>query len=403
MTFLAQVTFPVGTPAGQVTFYDGTTHLDSVPVDSSGKAILTIPLLSGGSHDVRAWYEGTADFASSGSLTLKQTVSAAGTAATMTSSLNPSQPGQGVAFTCTVLSGAGTPTGAVTFRDGPAMVATIPASTGFSGNGAPTWTWTTAALAAGTHSVTCAYSSDGNFAASASAAVVQTVTSPATTTVLTVSPNPVREDKLATYQATVTGAGGTPTGTLTFLDSGRVIGTATLSLGKAKLTRKPGGEGSHAITAVYGGSAAFAGSTSAMVVLKVLEEYSCSAYKLPLATGGSVSAPSRSGTFTYGTKVAVKWQFRKATGVYVSRPTAVTSLQAVYDAACNGRPSASATRIALFASASGAAAGSTFAYDTATNQYNLNWDTSKASKGCWDIVLTPDNGVGQVATIVTLK
>jgi len=44
-----------------------------------------------------------------------------------------------------------------------------------------------------------------------------------------------------------------------------------------------------------------------------------------------------------------------------------------------------------------------FTYDTVANQYNLGWDTSKASKGCWDIVLTADNGVPQVATILTLK
>ena len=403
VTFQAQVTSPVGTPDGHVTFYDGTANLDSAPVDSSGNATLIVPLLSGGSHDIRAWYEGTADFAPSGSLTVKQVVTAAGTVATLSSSLNPARLGQGVTFTCTVSSSAGSPTGAVTFRDGAATVATVATSTGSSGTGAPTWSWTTSTLSAGSHSLTCSYASDGNFAASASAALVQTVTSPVSTTLLTVSPNPVREDKLATYQATVSGAGGTPTGTVTFLDGATVIGTATLSLGKGTLTRKPGREGLHSITAVYGGSATVAGSTSAVVALRVLEEYSCSAYKSPLVTGGTVKAPSRSGNFTIGTKVAVKWQFRKATGAYVSRPTAVTSLEAVYDAACNGRPAASAARIALFAPATGATAGSTFAYDTAANQYSLIWNTSKASKGCWDIVLTPDNGVPQVATIVTLK
>ncbi len=403
ITLDAQVTFLVGTPAGYVTFYDGTTRIDSAPVDASGKASLAVPPLSGGSHQLHAWYEGTADFAAAGSLTETQVVTPAATLAALTSSLNPSQAGQGLTFTCTVSSAAGAPTGAVVFRDGATTVASVPQSTGTSSSGAPTWSWTTSILTAGAHSLSCSYASDGNFASSASAALVQVVTSPGTTTVLTVSPNPVREDKLATYKATVSGTGGTPTGTVTFLDGTKVLGSAALTLGKATLTRKPGEEGLHSITAVYGGSATFTGSTSAAVVLKVLEEYSCSAYKLPLVKGGTLASPSRSGAFAYGTRVAVRWQFRKATGVYVSRPTAVKALQAVYDAACNGRPSKSAIRVALFDPATGPAIGSRFSYDAVANQYDLSWDTTIASKGCWDILLTPDNGAPQVATILKLQ
>jgi hypothetical protein len=303
---------------------------------------------------------------------------------------------------CTVAS-FGTPTGKVNFKDGGTLLSQVTGPTSSTASSA-TWTYATSALAAGPHSLTCEYVSDGNFAAVTSPPLTQTVTSPATTTALTASPNPVREDKLVTLTATVTSTGGTPTGTVTFMDGPTAIGTATLTtLGKATLTRKPGQEGVHSITAVYAGSASFPSSTSAAVALKVLEEYSCSAYKLPLLTGGTVSAPSKSGNFAFGTKVAVKWQFRKATGAYVSRPTAVKSLEAVSDALCNGKPSAGATRIALFNPVSGPATGSTFTYDTAANQYNLGWDTLGASRGCWDIVLTADNGIPQVATILKLQ
>jgi hypothetical protein len=140
-----------------------------------------------------------------------------------------------------------------------------------------------------------------------------------------------------------------------------------------------------------------------VVSLKVLEDYSCKAYSKPLVSGGTVSTPTKSGSFTYGTKVAVKWSFVKPTGVYVTRNTAVKALAAVYDAACTGKPLAGATTIALYDPSKGAAAGSTFTYDTTANQYYLNWDTSKATKGCWDIVLTPDNGIPQVATVLQLK
>ena len=332
---------------------------------------------------------------------MNQGVNAAQAAATLVSSLNPSTSGQMITLSCTV-SSVGPPTGAVSFKDGSTLLsqAAAPASSGAT---SAVWTSATSALTVGSHSLTCEYLGDGNVAPATSVPLAQAVNSTATTTVLTASPNPVREDRLVTLTATVTGAGGTPTGTVTFRDGMTAIGTATLSLGKATLSRKPGQEGVHSITAVYAGSATFAGSTSAAVALKVLEEYSCSAYKLPLLTGGTVTAPSRSGSFTFGTKVAVKWQFRKATGAYVSRVTAVKSLEAVYDALCNGKPAAAATRIALFDPVTGAAPGSTFTYDTAANQYNLGWDTASASKGCWDIILTPDNGVPKVATILKLQ
>jgi hypothetical protein len=81
----------------------------------------------------------------------------------------------------------------------------------------------------------------------------------------------------------------------------------------------------------------------------------------------------------------------------------VKKLEAVQDALCNGKPSSTAKRIVLFDPVAGPAAGSTFVYDTAANQYKLTWDTTKASKGCWDIVLTPDNGIPQVATYLKLQ
>jgi len=423
LTFVAQVTSSAGTPDGSVTFYDVFTPVGSDPQGPialgsislvGGSATLNATLLAGGMHVVSAHYEGSPgppsapNFGSSDSvLSVFQAVNPAVVTANLVSSLNPSRVGQAIAFTCTVSPAVGTPTGMVNLQEKVGATLLVLGTATLSAGGTATITLPSpgfAALAVGTHSLSCEYLGDGNFAATTSPALPQTVTSPATTTALTASPNPVREDKLVTFTATVTSTGGLPTGTVTFLDGSTAIGTATLTtLGKATLTRKPGQEGVHSITAVYGGSPSFAGSTSAAVALKVLEEYSCSAYKLPLLTGGTVSAPSKSGNFTFGTKVAVKWQFRKATGAYVSRPTAVKSLEAVSDALCNGKPSATATRIALFNPVAGPVTGSTFTYDTAANQYNLGWDTSKASKGCWDIVLTADNGVPQVATILTLK
>ena len=85
------------------------------------------------------------------------------------STLNPSVVGQSVTFTATVTPG--NPTGAVQFKDGPFNLG---AAVALSGGSAAL---TTAALAQGTHSITAAYGGDANNAASASPAVVQTVTS----------------------------------------------------------------------------------------------------------------------------------------------------------------------------------------------------------------------------------
>jgi titin len=62
---------------------------------------------------------------------------------------------------------------------------------------------------------------------------------------------------------------GTPTGSVTFKDGTTVLGTKTLSSGKATLTTSTLAAGTHSITAVYGGNADFAGSTSRVLIQTV--------------------------------------------------------------------------------------------------------------------------------------
>jgi len=56
-----------------VSFYDGTTLLSSVPVDSSGQAVFTTASLAAGSHAISASYAGGAGY-SAGSATVNITV-----------------------------------------------------------------------------------------------------------------------------------------------------------------------------------------------------------------------------------------------------------------------------------------------------------------------------------------
>ncbi len=146
-------------------------------------------------------------------------------------------------------------TGTLTFGVSPAL------PTGLSFN-------TTNGLVSGTPTVASATTtytvtvSDTN-AASASATFSLSVGQLSTNVALTSSQNPSQFGQSVTFTATVTSAGGTPTGTLTFNDNGTSIGTATLAAGVATLTTTTLTVGSHTITASYAGTALYSPSTSA--------------------------------------------------------------------------------------------------------------------------------------------
>jgi Big-like domain-containing protein/VCBS repeat protein/HYDIN/CFA65/VesB family protein/centrosomal CEP192-like protein len=86
----------------------------------------------------------------------------------------------------------------------------------------------------------------------------------ATTTALTSLPNPSNLGQTVTFTATVTPQGqGTPTGTVSFFDSGTNIGNSNLnSSGIATLMSSSLAVGTHTITATYNGDSTFAPSTS---------------------------------------------------------------------------------------------------------------------------------------------
>ncbi len=67
VTFTAYVTLAsgIGTPSGEVTFYDGTTELGQAALDTTGHAALAITTLSAGAHSMQAVYSGDGSFASS--------------------------------------------------------------------------------------------------------------------------------------------------------------------------------------------------------------------------------------------------------------------------------------------------------------------------------------------------
>ncbi len=273
VTFTATVTAvapATGTPTGTVTFRDGTTNLGTATL-TNGTATFAIAALSMGTHAITVVYGGDANFTTSTSATLTQTVNQAATTTAVVSSANPSVVGQAVTFTVTVSAvapGAGTPTGTVTLRDGTSTLSTATLS-----NGTATFTFD---LTAGSHPISAVYGGDANFATSTSATLTQGVNQTAattTTTRVTSSANPSVFGQSVTFTATVSpvlAASGTPTGMVTFRDGTTNLFTSALTTsGVATFTTTTLGAGTHAITAVYGGDANFSGSTSATLTQTV--------------------------------------------------------------------------------------------------------------------------------------
>ena len=157
-----------GTPAGTVTFKDGSTVMGTGTL-SLGHAKFTTLKLTVGTHSLTAVYAGNANFAGSTSAVLTFVTSKAASSTTIASSLNPSTHGTAVTFTATVKSSTtGTPTGSATFKDGTVVLVTVALTSGKA-------TFTTSTLTTGSHSITATYNGSAGFNPSTSAALTQSV------------------------------------------------------------------------------------------------------------------------------------------------------------------------------------------------------------------------------------
>ncbi len=246
-----------GTPSGSVTFSDGTAALGSAVLDKSGQATFSTGSLSVGSHSITATYAGDGNFQGSASGPITEAVNKSASTTSLASSQGSSSFGQSVTLTAIVsASGSGSvvPSGSVSFADGTTVLgaATID-NTGKA-------TLTTATLSVGSHSITASYSGDTDFLSSASSPVQQTVSKGNTSASISATPNPsvFGQAVVLTVTVSASGAGGVPSGTVSFTDGTTPLGTATLdNNGKAVLTVTSLGVGSHNITASYAGDGNF--------------------------------------------------------------------------------------------------------------------------------------------------
>jgi hypothetical protein len=258
-----------GAPGGVVQFFDGNTLLGSAPL-TGATASLTTNGFSAGAHTTSASYGGDVSFApSSGASTLAVKTSAASSTTSVSSSSNPANAGQNVAFTATITAPGGLG-GNVAFYDGDAPLGTAAVS-------GTTARLTTGALAIGGHAITARYLGNGTIPASTSAAFAQHVQPSGTKTrtsavALVATPSPATLGSNVALKATVNGTNRLPSGTVTFMLNGSVLAqgalsasgsvTSTTTINTATLPH-----GTHVIEAVYLGDAALRASTTKITLV----------------------------------------------------------------------------------------------------------------------------------------
>jgi uncharacterized protein (TIGR03118 family) len=151
-----------GAPTGRVTFLDGSTQLGTSPL-ANGSASLDVVFAGAGIHPVSAQYTGDRVFLPSAERIPVQ-ISGLSTTTVLSAPANAS-PGATIDLTATINSQGGIPTGQVAFLDGNTNLGASP----LNGQGVAILRIST--LAAGSHSLTASYLSDGKFEGSTSAGV----------------------------------------------------------------------------------------------------------------------------------------------------------------------------------------------------------------------------------------
>jgi Bacterial Ig-like domain (group 3) len=265
VTFSATVAGVGGTPTGSVTFEDGGSVLGTTSLNGSGVATFTTSDLPAGANSITAVYAGNSAFAGSTSPAFNSTVNAAATTTTVSSTANPSVVGQVVTLIADVAAVApstATPTdGTVSFLDGSTVIGTGTLDAGVA-------SFTTSALALGQHSISAVYGGNTEFSTDTSSPITQVVDQSNTGTTLVSSANPGVFGQTLTFTAQVTATapgGGTPTGSIAFMDGSTILATQPMTAGVATFSTSTLALGAHSITAVYGGDSNYITSTSTAV------------------------------------------------------------------------------------------------------------------------------------------
>ena len=177
---------------------------------------------------------------------------------TLNAMLQPAMSQSTFAGTSGTWTGTAAPTKPINFFDG----ATLTGTATLAANGT-LGSLTIKSPTAGIHVYTAQYPGDTNYPALTFGSLpvtIQGAVVPTTTTLA--APATSVYGAPITLSATVSGAGGAATGSVTFLDGANVLGTGKTTSGKVSLTGVLLTGGNHSITATYSGDSVFMASTS---------------------------------------------------------------------------------------------------------------------------------------------
>jgi hypothetical protein len=216
---------------------------------------------------------------------------AAATATTLTSSVNPSVQGKSTTFTATVSTqwGIGTPTGSVTFRNGTTILASKTLSAGVA-------TLASTTLPAGLNTITAIYGGGPGLMTSTSTPVNQFVQATTTTALTSSLPTQSVYGQAVLFSATVNSTiGAPPNGDIVNFEQGtKILGTGTLNGGVATFSDSTFPVGMQTIKAAYLGDTSFTTSTSGPFVQSVVPASTTTT----LTSSQNSSAYGQSVTFT---------------------------------------------------------------------------------------------------------
>lgn len=226
VTFTATVTAGA---TGTIQFQANGTNIGGPVAIAGNTAQVTTSTLPAGTHSITAVYSGDANYASTTSAPLTQTVNQVTPVVGLTSAPNPSSTGEAVTFTATVPADA---TGTIDFRDGGVSMGAPVAVT------AGTAQFTTSTLTAGTHVITAVYSGDVNYTSATSAPLNQVVNAAAdadlgiTGSAAPAGPAPPGTDVTLTFNLSNTGPGAAfNTDFTSTIPAGATVNSATATQG----------------------------------------------------------------------------------------------------------------------------------------------------------------------------
>ena len=248
--YTVDITFPSPlnaslVPGGTVTFSDNGTTINgcsgmSLVVSTPANVYTTAttctePSLTGGSHSIVASYTGDTNY-SAAQYSLPLSIGTQSTTSTITASPTSSTVNGSVTFTASVKGGTatavtGTATGVAdgTTTLGQCQLAASQGGTWNSTTGIASCTFTSSALALGSHTIAINYSGDSNYASSTGSLNGNgssfSVSAATTSLALSSSPNPSTVNTPVAFTATLTyPSGSVPlSGTVTFTDNGTTI------------------------------------------------------------------------------------------------------------------------------------------------------------------------------------